>query len=135
MWHVQRTLFLSALLFPAAWAQTPAITLVANAEGENPVIAPNTWVEIKGSNLSKPGDSRIWQTSDFVNSQLPTTLDGVSVTVGGRSAYVYYTPSQVHRCPTVFLPDRSRGNRHLADRGRPATGQNRQAVPGASCRR
>ena len=79
-----------------AWAQIPTITLVANAEGENPVIAPNTWVEIKGSNLSKPGDSRIWQTPDFVNSQLPTSLDGVSVMVGGKSAYVYYiSPTQI----------------------------------------
>jgi hypothetical protein len=31
-------------------------------------------VEVKGSNLSKPGDSRIWQTSEFANSQLPITL-------------------------------------------------------------
>src|SRR5579871_3172811 len=46
-------------------APPPAITLVANAEGETPTIAPNTWVEIKGSNLAAPGDSRIWQGSDF----------------------------------------------------------------------
>jgi hypothetical protein len=38
----------------------PTIALVANAEGENPVIAPNTWVEVKGANLSKAGDSRAW---------------------------------------------------------------------------
>lgn len=81
----------------ALWAQNPAITLVANAEGENPVIAPNTWVEVKGANLSKSGDSRIWQASDFVNNQLPTALDGVSVTVNGKSAYVYYiSPTQVN---------------------------------------
>jgi uncharacterized protein (TIGR03437 family) len=78
-------------------AQTaPTITLVANAEGENPVIAPNTWVEIKGSNLSKPGDSRIWRASDFVGNQLPTALDGVSVTVAGKPAYVYFiSPAQI----------------------------------------
>jgi uncharacterized protein (TIGR03437 family) len=76
---------------------SPTITLVANAEGENPVIAPNTWVEVKGQNLSKGGDSRIWQTSDFVKNQLPTNLDGVSVTVNGKSAYVYYiSPTQVN---------------------------------------
>jgi uncharacterized protein (TIGR03437 family) len=76
---------------------SPTIALVANAEGENPVIAPNTWVEIKGQNLAKGGDSRIWQASDFVNSQLPTALDGVSVTVNGKSAYVYYiSPTQVN---------------------------------------
>jgi uncharacterized protein (TIGR03437 family) len=86
------------LLFAAGiWAQTPAITLVANAEGENPVIAPNTWVEVKGANLAKPGDARTWASSDFVNSQLPTALDGVSVKVNGKSAYVYYiSPTQIN---------------------------------------
>jgi len=79
----------------ALWAQK--ITLVANAEGENQTIAPNTWVEIKGQNLSKSGDSRTWQASDFVNNQLPTKLDGVSVTVNGKSAYVYYiSPAQIN---------------------------------------
>ena len=75
----------------------PTITLVANAEGESPAIAPNTWVEVKGANLSRSGDSRIWQTSDFAQNQLPTNLDGVSVTVNGKSAYVYYiSPTQVN---------------------------------------
>ena len=82
----------------AAWAQSsPVINLVANAEGENPVIAPNTWVEIKGANLANAGDIRTWQASDFVNNQMPVQLDGVSVTVNGKSAYVYYiSPTQVN---------------------------------------
>jgi len=76
---------------------TPTITLVANAEGGVATIAPNSWVEIKGSNLDPSGDTRIWQSSDFVNSQLPTSLDGVSVTVNGVPAYVYYiSPTQVN---------------------------------------
>jgi uncharacterized protein (TIGR03437 family) len=83
---------------PVIWAQSsPVIALVANAAGENPVIAPNTWVEVKGLNLAKAGDSRIWQASDFINNQLPTNLDGVGVTVNGKSAYVYYiSPAQVN---------------------------------------
>jgi uncharacterized protein (TIGR03437 family) len=71
-------------------APAPAVSLVANAEGETPTIAPNTWVEIKGSNLAAPGDSRIWQGSDFVGSSMPTKLDSVSATVNGKPAYVYY---------------------------------------------
>jgi uncharacterized protein (TIGR03437 family) len=75
----------------------PEIAEVANAEGESPVIAPNTWVEIKGVNLAPPGDSRIWQGSDFVGNQMPTQLDKVSVTVNGKSAYVYYvSPTQIN---------------------------------------
>ena len=75
----------------------PAITLVANAEGEAPTIAPNTWIEIKGSNLAAPGDSRVWQDSDFAGGQMPTQLDQVGVTVNGKSAFVYYiSPVQVN---------------------------------------
>lgn len=78
-------------------APSPTITLVANAESQLPNIAPNTWVEIKGSNLAPAGDSRTWQGSDFVNSQMPVKLDGVTVTVNGKPAYVYFiSPTQVN---------------------------------------
>jgi uncharacterized protein (TIGR03437 family) len=81
----------------AASGPAAVITLVANAEGDVPVIAPNTWVEIKGSNLAPAGDIRIWQGFDFFGSQLPTELDGVSATVNGKSAFVYYvSPTQVN---------------------------------------
>ena len=76
---------------------TPQITLAANAEGESPTIAPNTWVEIKGFDLARAGDTRIWQGSDFANNQMPAALDGVSATVNGKSAFVYYiSPSQLN---------------------------------------
>jgi len=76
---------------------TPSISLVANAEGDAPLIAPNTWVEIKGSNLAPAGDIRIWQSSDFVGNTLPASLDGVSARVNGKAAYVYYiSPTQVN---------------------------------------
>jgi uncharacterized protein (TIGR03437 family) len=87
--------FIDLSLF-ATPAAAPVIKLVANAEGENATIAPNTWVEIKGSNLAPAGDSRIWKGPDFVNGQMPTQLDGVEVNVNGKSAYVYYiSPTQV----------------------------------------
>lgn len=72
---------------------TPLIALVNNAEGGSQVIAPNTWVSILGSDLALPADSRTWQGTDFVNNQLPTKLDGVSVTVNGNPAYVYFISS------------------------------------------
>ena len=82
---------------PPAGSQAPAITLVANAEGGSSTIAPNTWVSIKGSNLAPAGDSRTWRASDFVNDQLPTQLDGVGVTMNGKSAYLYYvSPTQLN---------------------------------------
>jgi len=83
---------------------TPTGTTIGqatNAFGNIPIFAANTWVIIKGEDLSPPGDSRIWQTSDFVNNQLPISLDGVSVTINGVNAYVYYiSPQQVN----VLLP-------------------------------
>jgi uncharacterized protein (TIGR03437 family) len=75
----------------------PVIAEVANAEGENPAIAPNTWLEIKGANLGPVNDVRIWQASDFIGGRMPTALDKVSVTVNGKSAYVYYiSPTQIN---------------------------------------
>jgi uncharacterized protein (TIGR03437 family) len=75
----------------------PAINQVANAEGEGPIIAPNSWVEIKGINLAPVGDSRIWTASDFAGTQMPTQLDKVGATVNGKSAFVYYiSPTQVN---------------------------------------
>jgi uncharacterized protein (TIGR03437 family) len=86
----------------------PVISLVANAEGEAPAIAPNTWVEVKGINLARVGDARIWQDSDFVRNQLPAQMDGVSVTVSGKAAYIYYvSPTQVN---ILTPPDAISGN-------------------------
>lgn len=83
--------------YPVTTTTGPVVSLVANAEGESLTIPPNTWVEIKGSNLAPAGDSRIWQASDFVNTQMPTELDGVSATVNGKSDYVYYiSPTQIN---------------------------------------
>ena len=43
------------------------------------------------------GFDRTWGASDFVNSAMPTALNGVSATVNGESAYVYYvSPAQVN---------------------------------------
>jgi uncharacterized protein (TIGR03437 family) len=82
---------------PATPPTGPVVSLVANAEGEGLTIAPNTWVEIKGSNLAPSGDSHIWQSSDFTGGKMPASLDGVSTTVNGVSAYVYYiSPTQIN---------------------------------------
>jgi uncharacterized protein (TIGR03437 family) len=73
------------------FASGPVVTSVTNAFGNSPTIAPNTWVAIKGVNLSA-SNSRIWQDADFAasNGQMPTSLDGVSVTMNGKNAYIYY---------------------------------------------
>jgi uncharacterized protein (TIGR03437 family) len=52
---------------------------------------------IKGLNLSKPGASRTWLSSDFINNQMPTALDGITVTVNNKSAFLeYISPTQIN---------------------------------------
>jgi serine/threonine-protein kinase len=55
----------------------------------------NMFVEIYGSNLA--ATSRGWASSDFNGANAPTKLDGVSVTVDGKAAYInYVSPGQVN---------------------------------------
>jgi uncharacterized protein (TIGR03437 family) len=75
-------------VFSGFSATPPTIATVKNAFGGSTTIAPNTWVAITGTNLAP--DTRIWQASDFVNNQLPTSLDGASVLMNGTKAYIYY---------------------------------------------
>jgi len=69
------------------------ITSVSTASG-GPDIAQNTWIVIKGSALvpaSTPASGVIWSTApSFASGLLPTQLGGVSVTVNGKAAYVYF---------------------------------------------
>ena len=53
----------------------------------------NSYLEIYGSNFGGPACSsgvRIWQGSDFTGSSAPTSLDGTSVKINGKPAYVYF---------------------------------------------
>jgi uncharacterized protein (TIGR03437 family) len=76
---------------------------VVNGASFQPGIVPNSWVTIQGTNLaSLSGD---WSNA-IVNGKLPTTLNGVSVSMGSKPAYVYYTlPSQLN----VLAPDLAPG--------------------------
>ena len=58
-------------------------------------IAPGSWIEIYGTNLSST--TRGWGGGDFNGANAPTSLDGVKVTVGNTAAYVdYVSPTQVN---------------------------------------
>jgi uncharacterized protein (TIGR03437 family) len=84
-------------LMPYSASALPAISRVANAAGAISTIAPNSWVEIDGSNLAPATSTRSWKANDFVNNQMPTQLDGVSVSVNGKAAYVsYVSPKQIN---------------------------------------
>lgn len=84
---------------------TPTVTGVFNAAGGQAGIASGAFVSIYGSNFTPlPYDD--WSKA-IVNGQLPRQLDGVSVTIGGKPAYIYaLTPRQVN----VQAPDVGNGS-------------------------
>jgi uncharacterized protein (TIGR03437 family) len=59
-----------------------------------PGIAPNGWIEINGINLvpaTTPAAGAIWSDApEFAMGQMPTQLDGVSVSIDGNPAYVEF---------------------------------------------
>jgi len=75
----------------------PAISSVLNGASFQPGFGSGSWVTIKGTNLSNTNPGRIATSSEIVNSTLPTTLDGTSVTINGKAAFVYYiSPTQLN---------------------------------------
>jgi uncharacterized protein (TIGR03437 family) len=76
------------LMTPTAPVVAGGGVISASGFGAFQSIAPGSWIEIYGTNLSL--DSRSWATSDFQGNTGPTTLDGVTVTVGGQAAYIDY---------------------------------------------
>ena len=76
------------------------ITNAAQAAGG---VAPNTFITIKGTNLAATKRSLV--TADFVNGKLPTSVDGVTVTINGQPAFItYISPVQINLVTPVELP-------------------------------
>lgn len=72
----------------------PVITSVTTAYWlANPLLAQNDWIEIKGTNLvpPTPAGGTFWSDApEFREGRMPTDLGGVSVTVNGKPAYVWW---------------------------------------------
>ena len=77
----------------------------ASAYGEYSYFTSGSWLEIKGTNLADPADPRLtvatnlgqWTSSDFNGVNAPTSLDGISVSINGKPAYVWYlSPTQLN---------------------------------------
>jgi len=79
---------------------TPTISEVDNAYSNSAAagIQSGNWVAIKGTNLSNTNPGRGWNA----NENFPTSMDGTSVTINGKTAFVYYiSPTQVNvQAPT-----------------------------------
>jgi len=77
------------------WAATGTIGLATTAfTPSSSGIAQNTWVEIQGANLvpsTTPSTGIDWSSApSFAQGQMPTTLNGISVTIDGIPAYIYF---------------------------------------------
>jgi uncharacterized protein (TIGR03437 family) len=75
----------------------PVINSVVNGASFQPGIEAGSWVTIRGANLANTNPGRMWRDDEIVNGNLPMSLDGVSVTIDGKPAYVYYiSPTQIN---------------------------------------
>ncbi|HEY2016782.1 MAG TPA: IPT/TIG domain-containing protein, partial [Bryobacteraceae bacterium] len=89
----------------------PTITSV-NTAGGYPDIARNDWIEIKGTGLAPASVGPLgvaWSTApEFAQGRMPTQLNGVSVTVNDKPAYVYYiSETQINVLTPLDLNDGS----------------------------
>ncbi|MBY0505850.1 MAG: hypothetical protein K2X03_18180 [Bryobacteraceae bacterium] len=68
---------------------------VVNAASSDAGATPGAWISIHGFRLAN--NTRVWNAGDIANGQLPTSLDGVSVTINGKQAFVYFiSPKQIN---------------------------------------
>ncbi len=79
---------------------TPGISAVVNGASFAAGFQPGSWVTIEGTNLALT--TRSWRADEIVSGKLPPSLDGVSVTINGLSAYLsYISPTQLNmQAPT-----------------------------------
>lgn len=81
-------------------ASAPRVNAVVNAASFQPAIASAGFVSIFGTGFAN--SARSWKPSDFSGGNLPVSLDGVSVTINGKQAFVsYISPTQIN----VLAPD------------------------------
>jgi uncharacterized protein (TIGR03437 family) len=76
---------------PQVRTESPVLTSFGGKAG----FSSNTYVEVYGQNFSTI--SRLWAGTDFSGVNAPTSLDGISVTVNGKPAFIYYvSPNQIN---------------------------------------
>lgn len=95
----------------------PVITSnVVNAGTPGAEIAPNTFISISGASLAPT--TRSWQTSDFNGNRLPTSLDGVSVTINGAPAFpIFVSPRQINVLTPADMAVGAQAKIVIADNG------------------
>ena len=81
-------------------ATIPVITSVVNSASGQPGIVSGSWATIYGTGLSNT--TRVWNSADFIDGNLPPQMDFISVTVNAQHAFVeYVSPTQLN----ILVPD------------------------------
>jgi uncharacterized protein (TIGR03437 family) len=84
------------VVLPAAGNTQPTITSVKTSGSDAPFIAPNTWVEIQGTNLvpsTTPAAGVTWSSAPEFNAnppRMPTQLGPISAKTNGKPGYIYF---------------------------------------------
>lgn len=82
---------------PNCTIPSPTITSAASLGdfGGIKTFAAGSWIEVKGTNLSST--TRSWTGADFQGGNAPTGLDGTTVLINGKPAFVQYiSPTQIN---------------------------------------
>ena len=91
------------LLGSAPGSSAPVVTPsngIVNGASFAPGLVSGAWTTISGTNLAK--STRDWADAIGLDGAFPTTLDGVSVTIDGKPAFIsYISPSQLN----IQVPD------------------------------
>jgi uncharacterized protein (TIGR03437 family) len=114
--HIYTASFTLTSAATSTSGNTPTVSAVVNGASFASGIEAGSWVTIQGTNLTTAtscdpvnnpqAGCRTWTAADFVNGT-PTALDGVSVSMGGKAAFVYYiSPTQIN----VQAPDFGTGS-------------------------
>jgi len=81
-------------------APASTVTSVASAASWQPAIASDGLVSVVGTGFGT--STKSWSQASFPDPNLPTSINGISVTINGKKAYVeYVSPSEVK----VIAPD------------------------------
>lgn len=87
--------FFDAISLTATTATAISGVVSASAFGAFSSASPGSWIEIYGGNLA--GDTRSWTFADFTGNNAPISLDGTTVSIGGKAAFIdYISPGQVN---------------------------------------
>jgi uncharacterized protein (TIGR03437 family) len=83
----------TSVVKPSRGSAITSVETVGGAGG-TPFISPNDWIQITGINLvpaDTPASGVSWSNApEFTSGKMPTQLNGVSVTVNGKPAYVEF---------------------------------------------